>query len=61
MFMLTSGYRPASLSVLDKPNTKEHRPAMDELTLSKAERRYPKYYEYYTELDASAAGTAPFE
>ncbi|KAI0871440.1 pre-mRNA-processing factor 39 [Hypoxylon argillaceum] len=57
-------YGPASLSVLDKHMLKENgapRPAMDELTRAKAESRYPNYYEYYVELDASAQGNAPFE
>lgn len=57
-------FSPASLSVLDKHMLKENgapRPAMDELTRAKAESRYPNYYEYYVELDASAQGNAPFE
>ncbi|KAI1333370.1 pre-mRNA-processing factor 39 [Xylariaceae sp. FL0255] len=56
-------YGPASLSLLDKPSFKESggvRPVMDEATRQKAECRYPNYYEYYVETDASVPGTAPF-
>ncbi|KAI1263012.1 pre-mRNA-processing factor 39 [Xylariaceae sp. FL1019] len=56
-------YGPTSTSVLDKPTFKENgapRAALDDATRVKAESRYPNYYEYYTELDASVAGSAPF-
>ncbi|KAI1500122.1 pre-mRNA-processing factor 39 [Biscogniauxia marginata] len=57
-------YGPASLSVLDKAASKENgvvRAPLDEATRVKAEGRYPTYYEYYTEPDASAPGTASFQ
>ncbi|KAI1159113.1 pre-mRNA-processing factor 39 [Nemania serpens] len=57
-------YGPTSLSILDKHVLKENgapRPVLDEATRAKAESRYPSYYEYYVELDASAQGNAPFE
>ncbi|KAI0164886.1 pre-mRNA-processing factor 39 [Xylariaceae sp. FL1272] len=56
-------YGPTSTSVLDKPTFKENgtpRAALDDATRVKAESRYPNYYEYYAELDASSQGTAPF-
>ncbi|KAI2640416.1 pre-mRNA-processing factor 39 [Hypomontagnella submonticulosa] len=58
-------YGPASLAVLDKPTIKENgvpRASLDEATRTKAESRYPWYYEYYMEPDSSnPAGTAPFQ
>jgi pre-mRNA-processing factor 39 len=57
-------YGPTSLSVLDEHSVKENGaagPPMDEATRAKAEGRYPNYYEYYGEPEASAQGTAPFE
>ncbi|KAI1088536.1 pre-mRNA-processing factor 39 [Rostrohypoxylon terebratum] len=57
-------YGPASLSVLDKPVSKENgvpRTPLDDATRTKAESRYPAYYEYYMEPDSNAQGTAPFQ
>ncbi|KAI0203996.1 pre-mRNA-processing factor 39 [Astrocystis sublimbata] len=57
-------YGPASLSVLDKSMSTENgatRPILDEATRAQAEGRYPAYYEYYVEHDASAQGNAPFQ
>ncbi|KAI5927791.1 pre-mRNA-processing factor 39 [Camillea tinctor] len=57
-------YGPTSLSVLDKTTVKENGVAkspLDDATRAKAEGRYPTYYEYYAEGDATAAGTVPFQ
>ncbi|KAL7629441.1 hypothetical protein AAE478_000961 [Parahypoxylon ruwenzoriense] len=57
-------YGPPSLSTVDKPASKENgvsRTPMDDTTRAKAESRYPAYYEYYTEPDSSAQGTASFQ
>ncbi|KAI1459078.1 pre-mRNA-processing factor 39 [Annulohypoxylon moriforme] len=57
-------YGPASLSVLDKPTSKENgvpKTPLDDATRAKAESRYPAYYEYYMEPDSNPQGTAPFQ
>ncbi|KAI0890060.1 pre-mRNA-processing factor 39 [Annulohypoxylon maeteangense] len=57
-------YGPPSLSVLDKPASKENgvpKTPLDDATRAKAEGRYPAYYEYYMEPDSSPQGTAPFQ
>ncbi|ORY66443.1 pre-mRNA-processing factor 39 [Pseudomassariella vexata] len=56
-------YGPASTSVLNKPAVKENgaaRGPLDDATRHKAESGYTTYYEYYTDPDADAQGTAPF-
>lgn len=57
-------YGPASLCVLDRQAAKENGTAktpLDETTRAKAEGRYPAYYEYFHDEEATATGTAPFE
>ncbi|KAI0482268.1 pre-mRNA-processing factor 39 [Xylariaceae sp. FL0804] len=57
-------YGPSSISTLDNPPlAKDGLPKapLDEAARAKAESRYPTYYEYYVECDASAQGTASFQ
>ncbi|KAI5866613.1 pre-mRNA-processing factor 39 [Durotheca rogersii] len=57
-------YGPTSLSKLDEAAVKENgvsKTPLDDATRAKAESRYPAYFEYYTEADSGAQGTASFQ
>jgi pre-mRNA-processing factor 39 len=56
-------FSPQSVSPITKAKVAKDSaglPELDEATRSKAERRYPNYYELYVDPDPSAQGPASF-